>query len=233
MTGVIVNTFAVILGSFLGLILKKGIPEKVSSAVMTGIGLCTVYIGLSGSLSGQNVLIVICSMVIGSIIGTLLDVDGKINLLGKWVENRVSSNKKSNISQGFVTGSLFFCIGAMTIVGSLNAGLQGDNELLFTKSLLDFFSSIMFTTTLGIGIMFSAAFVLVFQGSIVLLATYIEPFLSTGAIAELTCAGSLMILALGLNILNITNIKVANYLPVLVCVPIVYKLVDLASQFIA
>ena len=233
MTGVIVNTFAVILGSFLGLILKKGIPEKVSSAVMTGIGLCTVYIGLSGSLSGKNVLIVICSMVIGSIIGTLLDVDGKINLLGKWVENRVSSNKKSNISQGFVTGSLFFCIGAMTIVGSLNAGLQGDNELLFTKSLLDFFSSIMFTTTLGIGIMFSAAFVLVFQGSIVLLATYIEPFLSTGAIAELTCAGSLMILALGLNILNITNIKVANYLPVLVCVPIVYKLVDLASQFIA
>ncbi len=233
MTGVIVNTFAVILGSFLGLILKKGIPEKVSSAVMTGIGLCTVYIGLSGSLSGENVLIVICSMVIGSIIGTLLDVDGKINLLGKWVENRVSSNKKSNISQGFVTGSLFFCIGAMTIVGSLNAGLQGDNELLFTKSLLDFFSSIMFTTTLGIGIMFSAAFVLVFQGSIVLLATYIEPFLSTGAIAELTCAGSLMILALGLNILNITNIKVANYLPVLVCVPIVYKLVDLASQFIA
>ena len=233
MTGVIVNTFAVILGSFLGLILKKGIPEKVSSAVMTGIGLCTVYIGLSGSLSGENVLIVICSMVIGSIIGTLLDVDGKINLLGKWVENRVSSNKKSNISQGFVTGSLFFCIGAMTIVGSLNAGLQGDNELLFTKSLLDFFSSIMFTTTLGIGIMFSAAFVLVFQGSIVLLAAYIEPFLSTGAIAELTCAGSLMILALGLNILNITNIKVANYLPVLVCVPIVYKLVDLASQFIA
>ena len=233
MTGVIVNTFAVILGSFLGLILKKGIPEKVSSAVMTGIGLCTVYIGLSGSLSGENVLIVICSMVIGSIIGTLLDVDGKINLLGKWVENRVSSNKKSNISQGFVTGSLFFCIGAMTIVGSLNAGLQGDNELLFTKSLLDFFSSIMFTTTLGIGIMFSAAFVLVFQGSIVLLATYIEPFLSTGAIEELTCAGSLMILALGLNILNITNIKVANYLPVLVCVPIVYKLVDLASQFIA
>lgn len=233
MTGVIVNTFAVILGSFLGLILKKGIPEKVSSAVMTGIGLCTVYIGLSGSLSGKNVLIVICSMVIGSIIGTLLDVDGKINLLGKWVENRVSSNKKSNISQGFVTGSLFFCIGAMTIVRSLNAGLQGDNELLFTKSLLDFFSSIMFTTTLGIGIMFSAAFVLVFQGSIVLLATYIEPFLSTGAIAELTCAGSLMILALGLNILNITNIKVANYLPVLVCVPIVYKLVDLTSQFIA
>ena len=233
MTGVIVNTFAVILGSFLGLILKKGIPEKVSSAVMTGIGLCTVYIGLSGSLSGENVLIVICSMVIGSIIGTLLDVDGKINLLGKWVENRVSSNKKSNISQGFVTGSLFFCIGAMTIVGSLNAGLQGDNELLFTKSLLDFFSSIMFTTTLGIGIMFSAAFVLVFQGAIVLLAAYIEPFLSTGAIAELTCAGSLMILALGLNILNITNIKVANYLPVLVCVPIVYKLVDLASQFIA
>ena len=139
MTGVIVNTFAVILGSFLGLILKKGIPEKVSSAVMTGIGLCTVYIGLSGSLSGENVLIVICSMVIGSIIGTLLDVDGKINLLGKWVENRVSSNKKSNISQGFVTGSLFFCIGAITIVGSLNAGLQGDNELLFTKSLLDIF----------------------------------------------------------------------------------------------
>ncbi|MPM91418.1 putative membrane protein YdfK [bioreactor metagenome] len=125
------------------------------------------------------------------------------------------------MSEGFVTASLLFCIGAMTIVGSLNAGLAGDNKMLFTKSVLDFVSSIMLSVSLGIGVLCSAAFVLVFQGAIVLLAQFIAPILTDSAIAEMTCAGSIMIIGLSLNILGLTKLKTANMLPALVVVPIV------------
>ncbi len=227
MVGVIVNTFAVIIGSIIGLICKKGIPEKYTDAVMLGIGLCTVYIGISGALKGENTLILIISVVIGAIIGTFLDIDKKVNSLGEWIGKRFKKADSTNtsISEGFVTGCLLFCIGAMTIVGSLNAGLSGDNEMLFTKSLLDLISSTMLSVSLGIGVLFSAAFVLVFQGSIVLLAHSLQPILTSSAIAEITCAGSIMIVALGLNIIGVTKIKVANYLPAIIIAPIICSIV--------
>ncbi|MDD2494510.1 MAG: DUF554 domain-containing protein [Tissierellia bacterium] len=223
MIGVLVNTVAVIIGSIIGLIFKKGIPDKYIDGVMLGIGLCTVYIGISGALKGENTLILIFSIVIGSLIGTFLDIDMRLNSIGKWIESRfnTSSNNHSSVAAGFVTASLLFCIGAMTIVGSLNAGLVGDNEMLFTKSLLDFISSIMLTVSLGIGVLFSAAFVFVFQSSIVLLAQYLQPVLTEGSIAEITCAGSIIIIALGLNIIGFTKIKVANYLPAIIIAPII------------
>lgn len=228
MFGVIVNTATVLLGSIIGLICKKGIPERLSSAVMTGIGLCTVAIGFSGILEGENTLVLIISMVLGIIIGELLDIDGHVNRLVERVAGKAAgAGKAAQISQGFITACLLFCIGAMTIVGSLNAGLRGDNEMLLTKSLLDFISSIMLSATLGIGVLFSAVFVLVFQGGIVLLAQFLAPVLSESCIAELTCAGSLMILALGLNIVGITKIKVINFLPALLLVPFVVKLMEL------
>lgn len=228
MFGVIVNTATVLLGSIIGLICKKGIPERLSSAVMTAIGLCTVAIGFSGILEGENTLVLIISMVLGVIIGELLDIDGHVNGLVERVAGKAAgAGKAAQISQGFITACLLFCIGAMTIVGSLNAGLRGDNEMLLTKSLLDFISSIMLSATLGIGVLFSAVFVLVFQGGIVLLAQFLAPVLSESCIAELTCAGSLMILALGLNIVGITKIKVINFLPALVLVPFVVKLLGL------
>ena len=228
MFGVIVNTATVLLGSIIGLICKKGIPERLSSAVMTGIGLCTVAIGFSGILEGENTLVLIISMVLGIIIGELLDIDGHVNRLVERVAGKAAgAGKAAQISQGFITACLLFCIGAMTIVGSLNAGLRGDNEMLLTKSLLDFISSIMLSATLGIGVLFSAVFVLVFQGGIVLLAQFLAPVLSESCIAELTCAGSLMILALGLNIVGITKIKVINFLPALLLVPFVVKLLEL------
>lgn len=228
MFGVIVNTATVLLGSIIGLICKKGIPERLSSAVMTGIGLCTVAIGFSGILEGENTLVLIISMVLGIIIGELLDIDGHVNRLVERVAGKAAgAGKAAQISQGFITACLLFCIGAMTIVGSLNAGLRGDNEMLLTKSLLDFISSIMLSATLGIGVLFSAVFVLVFQGGIVLLAQFLAPVLSERCIAELTCAGSLMILALGLNIVGITKIKVINFLPALLLVPFVVKLMEL------
>jgi uncharacterized membrane protein YqgA involved in biofilm formation len=222
MIGVLVNTAAVIIGSLAGLLFKKGIPAKFTDAIMLGIGLCTLYIGISGTLKGENTLIVIGSIVIGAIIGTWLDIDKRINSLGEWIGSRFkqSGGSSASIPEAFVTGSLLFCIGAMTIVGSLNAGLTGNNEMIFTKSLLDLISSAMLTISLGIGVIFAAAFVFVFQGSIVLLAQFLQPVLTNAAIAEITCAGSLMIMALGLNIIGITKIKVANYLPAIIVAPL-------------
>lgn len=229
MNGVFVNTFTVIIGSLIGLIFKKGIPERVSSAVMTGLGLCTVYIGIDGALTGQNVLITIASMVIGSIIGTLIDIDKAINRLGETVEQRFSRGKDGQVSvtEGFVTASLLFCVGAMTINGSLNAGISGDNSLLYTKALLDLFSSSMLASSLGIGVLFAAAFVFGFQGLLVLCAGFLAPVLNDAAIAEMTCAGSLIIIALGTNIIGITKIKVANYLPAIALAPVICRLITL------
>lgn len=229
MLGVLVNTLTVILGSALGLLLKKGIPEKISGAAMTAIGLCTVYIGIDGALAGSNAIILIVAMVVGTIIGTWIDVDEKINRLGQFVERKMQrQGEKTSIAQGFVTGSLLFCVGAMTIVGSLNAGLTGDNKLLFTKSILDLISSCMLASTLGLGVLFAAAFVFVFQGGLVLCAGLLQTVLTDAAlIAEITCCGSVMILGLGLNLLGLSKFKIANFLPAVVVVVPVYYLVQL------
>lgn len=223
MVGVIVNVLAVLAGSCIGLVCKRGIPKKVADAIMLGIGLCTVYIGISGIIKGENQLVAIISIVLGATIGTLLDIDGFLCRIGDGVEKRFRKPGSSgtSVAEGFVTASLLFCIGAMTIVGSLNAGLLGDNQMLYTKSVLDFISSIMLSASLGIGVMCASVFVLVFQGGIVLLAGVLAPILSDAAVLELTCVGSLLIFALGLNLLNITKIKVANYLPAVFITPVV------------
>ena len=192
---------------------------------MKGVGLCVLYIGIDGCLQGSNALITILSAAIGAVIGELLDLDGKVNRLGGWLENRFShkeGDEKTSIARGFVSASLLFCVGAMTIVGSLNSGLMGDHQMLYTKSLLDFISSIIFASSLGIGVLFSAAFVLVYQGAITLLAGLVAPFLTEVVIAEMTCIGSVLIIGIGLNMLGITKLKMMNYvpaifLPILLC----------------
>lgn len=227
MIGVIFNTLTVLVGSSVGLLLKKGIPQKVSSAVMIALGLCTVYIGVEGALKGKNTIVVIVAMVIGTIIGTLLDIDGKIEGVGKFIEKRMKrKDDKTSVAQGFMTASLLFCVGAMTIVGSLKAGLEGDNQLIFTKGTLDLISSCMLASSMGIGVTFAAIFVFVFQGALVLLSGLLKNVLTEPIIAEITCAGSLMILGLGLNLIGIAKIKVANFLPALLFVPPVYYLVE-------
>jgi uncharacterized membrane protein YqgA involved in biofilm formation len=235
MLGVIVNTFTVLLGSTLGLIFRKGIPERVEKAVMVALGLSTLYIGVDGALQGENVLVLILSMIVGTVIGTLLDIDRGITRIAGWVENRFprKDGEKVSVAEGFITASLLFCVGAMTIVGSLNSALLGDHDLIFTKSLLDLFSSMMLAASLGIGVLCSAAFVLIFQGSLVLLSQVIAPVLTEAAIAEITCAGSLMILALGLNLLGITKIKVANLLPAMLVAPFALALYDWVARLIS
>ena len=229
MIGVFVNVAAVLLGSFVGLLFRKGIPERISKAMMLAIGLCTLYIGIDGALEGSNAIVLILSMVFGTLVGTLLDIDDKINRVGLFLERKLKKEgEKTSIAEGFMTASLLFCVGAMTIVGSLNSGLMGDNTLIFTKSILDLISSCLLASTLGIGVMFSALFVLVVQGSLVLLAGLLQNVLTDQAlIAEITCAGSVMIIGISLNMLGVTKLKVANYLPALLLVPLFYRLIQL------
>ena len=235
MLGVFVNVATVILGSLIGLLCKKGIPERIEKAVMTAIGLCTVYLGIDGALAGDNVLVLILSMIVGTAIGTLLDLDGGISRLGSWIEKKFQkkSGHAVSVAEGFITASLLFCVGAMTIVGSLNSGLRGDHSLIFTKSLLDLFSSMMLSASLGIGVLCSAGFVFVFQGALVLSAQFVAPFLTSAAIAEMTCAGSLMIIALGLNMLGATKIKAANLLPAMFVAPFALMIYDRVAALIA
>lgn len=228
-SGVLVNVLTVLIGSTVGLLLKKQIPEKLTTAVMTAIGLCTVAIGVTGIIKGQNQLVMIISLVLGTVVGTLVDIDGKLTKIGDKLQkkSKKGENEKSTFSQGFVTASLLFCVGAMTIVGSMNAGISGDNQMLYTKSVLDLISSTMLGASLGIGVLCSSVFVLVFQGGLVALSMVLGSFLNDFAVAELICAGSVMITALGLNLIGITKIKVANLLPGLVFVPVVCKIFEM------
>ena len=212
--GAIVNFLSIIVGGLIGLLLKKGISEKISSTVVKGVGLCVLLIGIKGVLEGINVLITIISIVLGAIIGELLDIDNAVNRLAKCAEDYI--NKKGGnvrFANGFVSATLLFAVGAMTIVGSLDSGLTGDNATLYTKSLLDGISSIIFASSLGVGVLFSSIPILIIQGGITLLAHYIAPLLTDTIIAEMTCVGSLIIIALALNLLDITKLKVANYIP--------------------
>ncbi len=231
-SGVLVNTLTVIIGSTVGLILKKQIPEKLTNAVMTAIGLCTIAIGVTGVIKGENQLVMIISLVFGTIGGTLIDIDGKLSRLGDKFQNKRAKNgtvhsDNATFSQGFVTASLLFCVGAMTIVGSMNAGISGDNQMLYTKSVLDLISSSMLAASLGFGVFCASGFVLVFQGALVALAMALGSFLNDFAVNELICAGSVMITALGLNLIGVTKIKVANLLPGLIFVPFVCKIMEL------
>lgn len=224
MFGTIVNAAAVLLGGLLGLLLKKGIPVKISDSLFKGLGLCTLFIGISGCLVGENTIIIIVSLIIGTIIGELIDLDKRINQLGNFMENKFSKNglKKISVSEGFVSASLLFCVGALAIVGSLQSGLKGDHITLYTKSTLDFVAAIIFASTLGVGVLFSATAVLVYQGTITLLAQWVAPFLSDGVVNEMSCVGYIIIIGLAFNMIGITKLKVMNFvpaifLPVLIC----------------
>ncbi len=225
MLGTWVNVAAVLVGGFIGLLLKKGLSQRLGDTLMKGIGLCLIYIGISGALSGQDTLRLILSVVFGALIGEGLDLDKRVPALGEWIAGffrKKEGQSGDSIAEGFITASLAFCVGAMTVVGSLQSGLTGNHEMLFTKSLLDFIGAIIYAASLGAGVLLSAAFVLVFQGGITLLAGFVSPFLGDVVIAEMTCVGSVLIVGLGLNLLGATKLKLMNYvpaifLPVLLC----------------
>lgn len=213
LTGSIVNALGILGGTAVGLLLGRFIPTHMSDAISKGVALCVLYIGISGSLAGENALIAILSIVIGAIIGELLRLDDRIHALGDALEHRFQKGSgKGSLSEGFVTASLLFCVGAMAIMGALDSGLSGDHSTLYAKTVLDTVSSAVYASTLGIGVGLSAIPVLIYQGAITLCASFLAPFL-TAAVAEMKCVGSLLIVALALNMLGLTKIKVMNYIP--------------------
>ncbi len=226
MLGTIVNCITVILGSVIGLLVKKGIPDKMNTAIMQGMALCVLYIGISGSLECQNILVVIVSMALGTVIGEGIDLDKRLNRLGKKLEEKVGKGD-GGIARGFVSASLLFCVGAMSIVGSLQGGLTGNHDTIFAKSLIDGIAAIVLTSTLGIGVAFSVLFILVYQGGIALCANFLAPVLTDVIIAEMTCVGSLLIIALAFNMLNITKLRVMNFVPAIFLPIPIYWLIEL------
>ncbi len=222
--GTLVNFVAILLGSGLGIVFKRGIPERLRSALVNGMGLCVLFVGVRGLFEGETTLLIVLSIAIGGLLGTLLKLDSLLDRMGGALERRVQKGAADgSFAQGFVSASLLFCVGAMAIVGSLNSGLRGDHEMLFTKSVLDGVMALSLASTLGAGVAFSAVPVLLYQGTIALSAGALAPLLSSAAIADMTAAGSLLIVAIALNQLKCTDIKVVNYIPA-VFLPLVYHL---------
>ena len=222
--GSLVNSAAIVLGGSIGLVLKKGISDRLANAVMNALALCVLYIGVSGMLKGENILITILSMVAGTLVGDGLELDKKINQLWDTIENMVASpNEGVSVSKGFVTASLLFCVGAMAIVGALQSGLTGNHDTLFAKSLIDGIASIVMASSLGIGVLLSAGLILVYEGGISLFANILAPLLTDSVINEMTCVGSLLIVGLALNMLKLTDLKIMNYAPA-VFFPILFGL---------
>lgn len=228
MLGTIVNTGTILAGSLIGLILKGGISKRFEQAVMKALGLCVLYIGIEGSLKSSDTLLLILSLVIGVILGEAADIDAWLNRLGEKIEGQFKKHHKGeedSIAQGFVAASLLFCIGSMAIVGAIQSGLEGNHEILFVKSILDGITSIIYTSTMGIGVVFSAAAVFLYQGAITLGSGFLGSVLAEVQIANIGAIGSVLIIALGLNLLEITKIKVANLLPAIL-VPMVYYIIQ-------
>ena len=222
--GTIVNAIAIIAGILIGLLVKGGLPERISQTVMQGVGLCVALIGVSGALEGTDYLMkIILFIVAGSLIGAWVDIEQKLEKLGDHLEKRFSKSG-SSFSKGFVTASLLYCVGAMAIMGSLESGLNGNHEILFAKSILDGIISIVLASTLGIGVAFSAVTVFIYQGSITLLASGLTSILTDEVVVQMSATGGLLILGLGLSMVLSTKVRVGNMLPA-VLLPMLYAFV--------
>ena len=223
LTGTVVNALGILGGTAVGLLLGRLIPERLGDAVTKGVALCVFYIGVSGMLADENTLVMIVSMVLGVLAGELLRLDDRLNALGDGIEQQFAAHGvRGRVSEGFVTASLLFCVGAMAIVGSLESGLTGNHETLFAKSVLDAVSSVVYASAMGFGVALSAIPVLLYQGAITLGASLLSPLLTETVIAEMKAVGSLLIVALSLNMLGLTKIKVMNavpavFFPILLC----------------
>ena len=217
LTGTLVNAAGILLGGGAGLLvhrlMRRGVPERYSDMVMKGIGLCTIYIAATGLLDGSKSLVTILSVVLGAILGEWLDLDGKIRALSGKLEQRFARQGDAGFAQGFMAATLLFCVGTMAIKGSLDGGLRGDHATLYAKSVMDTISACIFSSTLGLGVLFSAVPVVLYQGAITLLASVAGPYLGDGVIAEMNTVGSLLLLGLSLDLLGITHLKLMNYIP--------------------
>ncbi len=217
MFGTIVNTLAVIVGGTLGIFLKNGMPERVRTIYFQAVGLFTLAIGISMVWRMEHILIVVSSIVIGAILGEWMNLEKGAEQLSEWTKKKLRIGSE-RFSEGLTTSFLLFCIGALTIMGAIEEGTTGSSKLLLTKSILDGFSSILLASAFGIGVVFSAVPLFLFQSGITLLAKFFGEFLSAETIQALTSVGGILLLGLGINILEIKKLRILNMIPALVVV---------------
>ena len=223
MIAAVVNAVVVVLGGLLGLGLGGRLKEEHTRTIVCALGICTMVIGITSAITTTNILIVIISLVVGTILGEALKIESRLDSLGDWLKAKVAKNGGGRFTEGFVTASLLFCVGSMAIMGSFDAGLRGDYNTIFAKSALDAVMAETFAATMGVGVLFSGATVLVYQGALTLLAGLVEPFLSAPVVVEMSAVGGVMLIGTGMNILGLTKdrIKVGNMLPALIA-PVVW-----------
>ncbi len=217
--GTLVNVVLVLIGGFVGLFLKKGISKRFSDLIMHAIALVTMVIGITFATASENMLIVIISLVVGALIGEGINIDKRLNQLGDLIKSKVKS-ESGNVGEGFVTATLLFCVGSMAIMGALDSGLRGDHTVLYTKAIMDGISALIFASSMGIGVLLSAVPILFYQGSITLLSSFIQPYLTQSMMTEMNGVGGILLIGLGISILGIKEIKVSNLLPALV-IPVI------------
>ena len=220
MIGTIANALAIIAGGILGLLFKNAIPEKISEALLKATGLAVIAIGINLMLSGKNFTLLIISLVIGTIIGEVIDIEKNLDKFGAFIESKMK-NKESNVALGFVTCTLVYCVGSMAIVGSIQSGLTGNHEILFSKAVLDGITAVTFAATMGAGVVLSGISVLVYQGAITMLASLMQSLLGTVVVNEMTAIGGVIIMGIGLNFLIANRMRVGNLLPS-IFIPIIY-----------
>ena len=227
MLGTLINTFAILLGGGIGLFIKDGIKEKYKTIIMEGVSLAVLFIGAVGAIKGlldpqSHPILFIISLAIGGIIGEWIDIQGKLQKSGDFFQKKIGRNS-GLISQGFVSASLIFCVGTMAILGAFESGLQGNHNTLFVKSILDGITSLILASTLGFGVLLSALSVLLYQGSLTLLAGFVQPYITNDMMREISIVGGILIFSLGLTMLDIKKIKTGNFLPAIL-IPVIYYL---------
>jgi len=231
--GTIVNVAAIIFGSATGLILRKVIAKRITDTVMQGVGLAVIIIGISGALvaafsisgdviSTNHILFMIISLAVGGIIGELIKIEGRLEAFGDFCEKKLTTpGEESTFAQGFITATLVFCVGSMAIVGSLEDGINKNSDILFAKSMLDGISSMIFASTMGVGVIFSALTVGIYQGAITVLSVFLAPYLTDTVITQMSLIGSVLIMSIGFNMMKITKVKVGNLLPAMF-IPLIF-----------
>ncbi len=215
--GTIINAVAIIIGGALGLLFRKGFPERISQTTLKVLGLFTIVIGISMALQSQEWIMVLISLVIGAVIGEWINIEDRLERFGKWLEKKLRLTEGSP-AKGFIYTSLLFCVGSMAIVGSITDGLKGDHSILITKAVLDGIISIPFAASMGIGVLGSAIPVLLYQGSLTLLAWKLQSLFTPAMVAELTSVGGVIVVGIGINILGLQKIKVGNFIPALILI---------------
>lgn len=224
MTGTFVNTATVLAGGLIGTLLGSGLSERIRETVMTGMSLVVIALGIKMTLETSNILIVLGSITIGSVLGEVLHLQRRLDSVGLWLEavtSRFSFLNRGNFSQGFVTASLVFCVGPMTIMGSIQDGLSGDSSLLLVKSVLDGFAAIAFASVMGMGVTFSAITVLLVQGALTLGSSLFSHVLTQSMVSELTATGGVIMLGIAIHMLDLKRIRLANFLPALAIAPLI------------